>query len=97
MSGCSRLRSIASVEVTEQAQEAYAERVNAMLRDTVWVAGGCQSWYLDANGDASVNWPGSAWRYRRWTRRVDLESYHVVRRPLRVVVDAPAPVEAVGA
>jgi cation diffusion facilitator CzcD-associated flavoprotein CzcO len=73
-------RELASVEVNEDAQQAYTRRVRSMLRDTVWVTGGCQSWYLDRSGDASAIWPSTARRYRRWTRRFDLENYAVGRR-----------------
>lgn len=73
-------RGLASVEVSERAQEAYTRRVHEMLRDTVWVTGGCDSWYLDRSGEASVIWPSTARRYRRWTRRFDIENYAVTRR-----------------
>jgi cation diffusion facilitator CzcD-associated flavoprotein CzcO len=69
-------RRLASVEVTHDAQEAYARRLHAMTRDTVWATGGCSSWYLDASGEPSGVWPASAWTYRQWTRRFDIEAYH---------------------
>jgi cation diffusion facilitator CzcD-associated flavoprotein CzcO len=73
-------RGLASVEVRESAQEAYTRRVREMLRNTVWVTGGCRSWYLDESGEASAIWPSTARRYRRWTRRFDIENYVVTRR-----------------
>ena len=36
---------LASIEVSEAAQEAYARRLHEMVRDTVWATGGCQSWW----------------------------------------------------
>jgi hypothetical protein len=39
------------------------------MRGTVWTAGGCSSWYLDANGRNSALWPLSTWRFRLATRR----------------------------
>jgi len=68
-------RSLASVEVTCDAQEAYARRLHEMVKDTVWATGGCSSWYLDASDEPSAVWPSSAWHYRKWTRRFDLEAY----------------------
>jgi cation diffusion facilitator CzcD-associated flavoprotein CzcO len=68
---------LASVEITAPAQDRYARRVHAKFRDTVWVTGGCNSWYLDKSGEPSVNWPSTARRYRNWTRRFDVENYHV--------------------
>lgn len=73
-------RGLASVDVTEAAQDAYARRVHEMLRDTVWVTGGCDSWYLDKSGEASVIWPSTARKYRAWTRRFDIENYAAVPR-----------------
>jgi hypothetical protein len=31
--------------------------VDRLMRGTVWTAGGCRSWYLDANGRNSTLWP----------------------------------------
>ena len=73
-------RDLASVEVSEAAEEAYTKRVHEMLRDTVWVTGGCDSWYLDRSGAASLVWPSTARRYRQWTRRFDIENYTVTGR-----------------
>lgn len=71
-------RGLASVEVKEDAQEQYARRHHAMVKDTVWAIGGCSSWYLDAGGEPSAVWPSSAHHYRKWTRRFDLEAYDAV-------------------
>jgi cation diffusion facilitator CzcD-associated flavoprotein CzcO len=74
-------RGLASVEITEAAQTEYARRVHERFRDTVWVTGGCDSWYLDKSGEPSVNWPSTASRYRNWTRRFDIENYHATPAP----------------
>ncbi len=81
-------RALASVEVTEDAQDAYARKVHEMVKDTVWAIGGCSSWYLDAGGEPSAVWPSSAWHYRKWTRRFDLQAYSVNPRAADV---APPP------
>ncbi len=73
-------RGLASVEVAQDAQDAYARTVHAMAKDTVWATGGCASWYLDPGGEPSVLWPSSAWHYRKWTRRFDVEAYWVTER-----------------
>lgn len=66
---------IASVEVRTDAEEAYAQKLHEMVRDTVWFTGGCSSWYLDASGEPSAVWPSSAYHYRKWTRHFDVEAY----------------------
>jgi hypothetical protein len=45
------------------------------MRGTVWTAGGCASWYLDAHGRNTTLWPGSSWWFRRATRRFDPAEY----------------------
>jgi len=84
-------RGLSSVEVTEAAEHAYTLRVRQMLSGTVFVTGGCTSWYLDKSGQASAAWPATARRYRRWTRRFDIESYHLTTRPARLRPDQAPP------
>lgn len=72
-------QALRSVEVTPSSQTAYTGSIRGMLRDTVWVTGGCKSWYFDESGHV-LNWPSTARKYRRWTRRFDAENYVVVRR-----------------
>ena len=62
-----------------------------MLFRSVFVAGGCTSWYLDKSGQASAAWPSTARRYRRWTRRFDIENYHTSSRTARPTKDQTAP------
>ncbi len=61
-----------------------------MLSRTVFVTGDCTSWYLDKSGRASAAWPATARRYRRWTRRFDIENYHLTSRAVRPRQDRPA-------
>jgi cation diffusion facilitator CzcD-associated flavoprotein CzcO len=82
---------LSSVEVTEAAEHAYTLRIRQMLSGTVFVAGGCTSWYLDKSGQASAAWPSTARRYRRWTRRFDIENYHLTLRGARSRPDQAAP------
>jgi cation diffusion facilitator CzcD-associated flavoprotein CzcO len=66
-----------TVEVRPDVYEAFAREAEEKLRDSVWNAGGCASWYLDANGRNGVWWPGFMWRLWQRTRRFDLGSYQV--------------------
>ncbi|MER7830042.1 NAD(P)/FAD-dependent oxidoreductase [Streptomyces sp. NPDC095602] len=60
---------------------AWNRRVQARMERTVWKSGGCDSWYLDANGRNTTLWPGTTSEFRRATRVVDLGEYEVVRPP----------------
>ncbi len=65
----------AAVEVRPQAQLAYNEAVQRRMDGTVWTAGGCASWYLDARGHNTTLWPTFTWRFRRATRRFQPAEY----------------------
>jgi hypothetical protein len=55
------------------------DELNASIQDrmarTVWVAGGCSSWYLDDRGRNTTLWPDFTWRFRRLARRFSPEDY----------------------
>lgn len=65
----------AAVEVRPEVQERFNEWIQRRMRDTVWTAGGCASWYLDAGGRNRTLWPGWTWRFRRLTRTFDPADY----------------------
>ena len=68
-----------------QAQQAYRDLIAEKSRGTVWLAGGCASWYLDKQGHNTTLWPDFTFRFRKLTRTLDRENY--VGTP----ADAPAP------
>jgi cyclohexanone monooxygenase len=78
---------LGSVEVRPEVQHDFNERVQNALRGTVWDAGGCVSYYLDANGGNASMFPWSTIEYRRRTRRFEPSEY-------RVTPAAPAPAAA---
>ena len=41
------------------------------MKGTIWTAGGCSSWYLDANGRNTTLWPGFTFEFRRECRNFD--------------------------
>ncbi len=63
------------LETTPQAQEAYRDLIAERSQGTVWLAGGCASWYLDKHGHNTTRWPDFTFRFRRLTRRFDRENY----------------------
>lgn len=65
------------IEVRPAAQAGYDRRVNRKMRRTVWVTGGCRSWYLDASGRNITLWPDFTWAFARQTRRFDSGSYEL--------------------
>ncbi|MGW1433532.1 flavin-containing monooxygenase, partial [Streptomyces sp. NPDC002431] len=70
-----------ALDARPSALGAWNRRVQDRMRRTVWNTGGCDSWYLDANGRNTTVWPGTTADFRRATRTVDLAEYQVVRPP----------------
>ncbi|HXM56502.1 MAG TPA: 4-hydroxyacetophenone monooxygenase, partial [Candidatus Dormibacteraeota bacterium] len=77
-------RGVAEVEVRPDAQRRFNDDLQRRMRRTVWSAGGCASWYLDARGRNTTLWPDFTWRFRRLTRRFDAAAYAL--RPRRAPV-----------
>ncbi len=63
------------LETTPQAQEAYRDLIAEKSKDTVWLAGGCASWYLDKHGHNTTLWPDFTFRFRKLTKTLDRENY----------------------
>jgi len=66
---------IATVDVRPEAQRTFNAELQRQMRGTVWMTGGCRSWYLDATGRNAVLWPRSTWGFRRRTRQFDPTAY----------------------
>jgi cation diffusion facilitator CzcD-associated flavoprotein CzcO len=79
-----------AIEPRVNAQRTYNERLQKTLEKSVWVRGGCTSFYLDASGRNSTLWPHRGARFRRTLRHFHPAHYEVVadrvadtRRPIR--------------
>jgi cation diffusion facilitator CzcD-associated flavoprotein CzcO len=64
-----------TLEVREGAQAAYNAELDRMTEGTVWVSGGCTSYYIDRNGHNSALWPTYTWPFRQRTREFDATAY----------------------
>jgi cation diffusion facilitator CzcD-associated flavoprotein CzcO len=88
-----RRRGIDAIEPSAEAQQRYVAAIDRRMQGTVWVSGGCRSWYLDATGRNSTLWPDSSWSFHRQVSRFRPEEYHAVvsdRQPDPVVRDRVA-------
>lgn len=70
-----RERGVTTIEPRPEAQAAFVAAVDHGMGGTVWTAGGCKSWYLDAAGRNSTLWPGYTWQFARRLRRFDPAEY----------------------
>jgi cation diffusion facilitator CzcD-associated flavoprotein CzcO len=83
--GAMRRRGAAVVDLRPEAQAAYNVELERMTEGTVWVSGGCSSYYIDRKGHNSTIWPTFTWPFRRRTREFDEGAY-------ALAAPAPAPV-----
>jgi cation diffusion facilitator CzcD-associated flavoprotein CzcO len=77
-----RRRGARTVDVRPEAQAAYNAEIDKLTEGTVWVSGGCASYYIDRNGRNSTIWPTFTWPFRQRTREFDEAAY---------ALGAPAP------
>ena len=68
-----------TIEPSALAQRVYNARIQAALADSVWVMGGCSSYYLDDTGTNTALWPLRAARFRAEVRRLDVREYALGR------------------
>ena len=68
-----------TIEVSQDALRCYNAGLQQRLRRAVWSAGGCRSWYLDADGVNRTLWPGFTFEYWARTRRARRGDYAVAR------------------
>ena len=71
-------RGLRSLEVRPEAVRRFDAGLQRRLRRSVWVLGGCSSWYQDARGRVPTMWPDFTWKFWLQTRRFDAESYSTV-------------------
>ena len=65
------------LEPRPEAQAAFVAEVDRRMAKTVWVTGGCRSWYLDRGGRNSTLWPGTIPQFERRVARFRPEEYRV--------------------
>lgn len=76
-----RRRNATVVDVRREAQEAYNAELDQRLDGTVWLTGGCKSWYLTEEGHTGVLWPGFSTEFRRSLREVREEELEFTPSP----------------
>ncbi|WP_227981409.1 flavin-containing monooxygenase [Nocardia spumae] len=72
-----RERGARRVEVRAAQQESFVAEMNQRSAATVWLTGGCQSYYTTAEGGNAGLYPGWSFEYRRRTRHFDADAYEV--------------------
>ncbi|MER7451579.1 NAD(P)/FAD-dependent oxidoreductase [Nocardia beijingensis] len=66
-----------TVEVRRDVQDAYNADLQRKLANSVWLTGGCSSWYLDKHGNNTTLWPDFTFEFRRLTKTFDVAAYDI--------------------
>lgn len=74
-------RGIVAATAREEAYRRFKRDNNAKMADTIWVTG-CQSWYLDDQGEPE-NWTGTPDEFREMLREPDMEDFIVTGPGMR--------------
>lgn len=64
-----------AIEVRFERQRAFSDDIRERLQSTVWLQGGCASWYLNADGGSSVIWPGTTFEFEKAVKVLDPSDY----------------------
>lgn len=83
-----RRHNVDAIEPKIEAQSEFVAGVDRRMHGTVWVSGGCSSWYLDRTGRNSTIWPDSSWSYYRRTATFRPDEY-VMLRPMQSGASTP--------
>lgn len=75
-----RARDLRSVEVRKDVQADYNRDLDTKMARSVWVSGGCDSWFLDSRGQNATLWPDFSFKYRRLLRTFDVDAYETTPR-----------------
>ena len=81
---------VAAVEPRAEAQAQFVAEVDDRMQNTVWIAGGCDSWYLDETGRNATLWPRSTGAFRRRVVPFLAEDYHLHREASKPIPEAHA-------
>lgn len=66
------------IEPTREAEDAYVDRIQADAQGTVWIDGGCKSWYVDQrSGKLTLIWPDFGYAFRDENGTFEVEGYRV--------------------
>jgi cation diffusion facilitator CzcD-associated flavoprotein CzcO len=62
------------MDVKPQVQQRFNQHLQQVIRHSIWEQG-CNSWYKNAAGKNTNNWPGFTFSYRQQTRHLELADY----------------------
>jgi cation diffusion facilitator CzcD-associated flavoprotein CzcO len=70
-------RGAATIEPRPEAVDQFVAEVDRRGEHSVWLDGGCASWYIDSTGRNSTLWPDFTWKFRNRVRHFDASEYEL--------------------
>jgi len=65
-----------SMDVKTEVQASFNKTIQKKLAKTVWMTGGCKSWYVAKTGKNTSLWPGFTFTFINRTKTVNASEYH---------------------
>ncbi|HYZ29115.1 MAG TPA: NAD(P)/FAD-dependent oxidoreductase [Thermoleophilaceae bacterium] len=84
---------VAAIEPRKAAQDAWNDEIQRKSAGTVWLNGGCHSWYIDRNGKNSTLWPDHTFKFFAALKRFEPAEYRIAPAAVPAPAPAGAPVE----
>ncbi len=75
-----RSKGIRWIDLKPEVQADWRREMDERSVDTVWTTGGCTSWYTNAEGRNTNNWPGPWLEYHRRTKAINPSHYRAAVR-----------------
>ncbi|WP_425464592.1 flavin-containing monooxygenase [Nocardia yunnanensis] len=75
---------IGRIELRPEVQDDFLDEMERRSADSVWLTGGCQSYYTTADGRNAGLYPNWSFEYRWRTRRFDVESYDLTPQTVKL-------------
>lgn len=70
------------LDVKEQEQQAYNERLQEQFRGTVWTSG-CKSWYVNKNGKNTTLYPRLVTTFQKQMKKFHPAAYHLIQQEIK--------------
>ena len=70
-----RERDLRWIDLRPEVQADWHREIAERSKPSVWISGGCDSWYLNESGENTNNWPGPWIEFRRRTRQINPAHY----------------------
>ncbi|HEY2222781.1 NAD(P)/FAD-dependent oxidoreductase [Actinomycetospora sp.] len=70
-----RTSAVGAVEPRQDVQDRFVAEMQRLTEGTVWVDGGCSSWYLDGHGNNSALWPTFTMPFHRRLKHMKTDEY----------------------